>query len=137
MTNKPPAGGEPRDRGRREYFPVEFETPVQQQGFIVTRQQWNRIKERVRNIRSRESHWISALYALLSIGVSFLIGALSLAQLEGVAIWVTVGFWMAVAIGIGGAIICLIAYMGIRGRRQDDIKVVIEYMDDIERLYER
>lgn len=137
MTNKPPADGEPRDRGRREYFPVEFETPVQQQGFIVTRQQWNRIKERVRNIRSRESNWLSALYALLSIGVSFLIGALSLAQLEGVAIWVTVGFWMAVAVGIGGAIICLIAYVGSRGRRQDDIKVVIEYMDDIERLYER
>lgn len=136
MTNKPPAGGEPRDRGRREYFPVEFETPVQQQGFIVTRQQWNRIKERVRNIRSRESNWLSALYALLSIGVSFLIGALSLAQLEGVAIWVTVGFWMAVAIGIGGAIICLIAYMGSRGRREDDIKIVIEDMDAIERLYE-
>ena len=137
MTNKPPAGGELRDRGRREYFPVEFETPVQQQGFIVTRHQWNRIKERVRNIRSRESHWLSALYALLSIGVSFLIGALSLAQLEGVAIWVTVGFWMAVAVGIGGAIICLIAYRESRGRRQDDIKVVIEDMDDIERLYER
>ena len=137
MTNKPPAGGEPRDRGRREYFPVEFETPVQQQGFIVTRQQWNRIKERVRNIRSRESNWLSALYALLSIGVSFLIGALSLAQLEGVAIWVAVGFWMTVAVGIGGAIICLIAYIGSRGRRQDDIKVVIEDMDAIERLYER
>lgn len=136
MTNKPPADGEPRDRGRREYFPVEFETPVQQQGFIVTRQQWNRIKERVRNIRSRESHWLSALYALLSIGVSFLIGALSLAQLEGVALLVTVGFWMAVAIGIGGAIICLIAYQESRGRRKDDIKVVIEYMNDIERLYE-
>lgn len=136
MTNKPPAGGEPRDRGRREYFPVEFETPVQQQGFIVTRQQWNRIKERVRNIRSRESHWLSALSVLSSMCVSFLIGALSLAQLEGVALLVTVGFWMAVAIGIGGAIICLIAYMGSRGRRQDDIKVVIEDMDAIERLYE-
>ncbi len=137
MTNKPPAGGEPRDRGRREYFPVEFETPVQQQGFIVTHHQWNRIKERVRNIRSRESNWLSALYALLSIGVSFLIGALSLAQLEGVALLVTVGFWMAVAIGFTGAIACLIAYMGSRGRRQDDIKVVIEDMDAIERLYER
>lgn len=134
--NKPPAGGEPRDRGRREYFPVEFETPVQQQGFIVTRQQWNHIKRRVRNIRSRESHWLSASYALLSIGVSFLIGALSLAQLEGVATWVTVGFWMAVAIGFGGAIICLIAYRESGGRRKNDIKFVIEYMDDIERLYE-
>ena len=136
MTNKPPAGGEPRDRGRREYFPVEFETPVQQQGFIVTRQQWNRIKERVRNIRSRESNWLSASYALLSIGVSFLIGALSLAQLEGVALLVTVGFWMAVAIGFTGAIACGFGYKGSKERRKDDIKVVIEDMDAIERLYE-
>ena len=135
--NKPPAGGKPRDRGRREYFPVEFETPVQQQGFIVTRQQWNRIKERVRNIRSRESHWLSALSVLSSMCVSFLIGALSLAQLEGVAIWVTVGFWMAVAIGFSGAIACWFAYKGSKERRKDDIKVVIEDMDDIERLYER
>ena len=136
MTNKPPAGGEPRDRGRREYFPVEFETPVQQQGFIVTRQQWNRIKERVRNIRSSESQWLSASYALVSIGVSFLIGALSLSQLEGVAIWVTVGFWMAVAVGIGGAVACWFAYRESSGRREDDINIVIEDMDAIERLYE-
>lgn len=137
MTNKPPAGGEPRDRGRREYFPVEFETPVQQQGFIVTRQQWNRIKERVRNIRSRESHWLSALSVLSSMCVSFLISAVSLSLIEGVAIWVTVGFWMAVAIGFTGAVACGFGYKGSKERRQDDIKVVIEYMDDIERLYER
>lgn len=137
MTNKPPAGGEPRDRGRREYFPVEFETPVQQQGFIVTRQQWNRIKERVRNIRSRESHWLSALSVLSSMCVSFLISAVSLSLIEGVAIWVTVGFWMAVAIGFTGAVACGFGYKGSKERRKDDIKVVIEYMDDIERLYER
>ena len=136
MTNKPPAGGEPRDRGRREYFPVEFETPVQQQGFIVTRQQWNRIKERVRNIRSSESQWLSASYALVSMGVSFLIGVAFLA-LEGVATWVMIGFSVAAAVGFSGAIVCYIAYRESRGRRQDDIKVVIEDMDDIERLYER
>ena len=136
MTNKPPAGGEPRDRGRREYFPVEFETPVQQQGFIVTRQQWNRIKERVRNIRSRESNWLSALYALVSMGVSFLIGVAFLA-LEGVATWVMIGFSVAAAVGFSGAIACWFAYRESSGRREDDINIVIEYMDDIERLYER
>ena len=136
--NKPSVGGEPSDRGGSEYFTsIAVADRIQQPGFVVTRQEWNRIKERVRNIRSRESNWLSALYALLSIGVSFLIGALSLAQLEGVALLVTVGFWMAVAIGIGGAIVCYIAYRESRGRRQDDIKVVIEYMNDIERLYER
>lgn len=114
--NKPPAGGEPRDRGRREYFPVEFETPVQQQGFIVTRQQWNRIKERVRKIRSSESHWLSALYALLSIGVSFLIGVAFLA-LEGVATWVMTGFSVAAAVGFTGAVACWFAYRESRGRR--------------------
>ena len=134
--NKPPAGGEPRDRGRREYFPVEFETPVQQQGFIVTRQQWNRIKERVRNIRSSESQWLSASYALVSMGVSFLIGVAFLV-LEGVATWVMIGFSVAAAVGFTGAVACYIAYIENRGRRQDDIKVVIEDMDAIERLYER
>lgn len=133
--NRPPAGEEPRDRGRWEYFPVEFEPPVQQQGFVVTRQQWNRIKERVRNIRSRESHWLSAFYALLSIGVSFLIGAVSLAYIEGAAPWVTTIFYVAAAIGFTGATVCYIAYRGSQGRRKDDIKVVHEYMDDIERLY--
>lgn len=135
--NKPSVGGEPSDRRGSEYFTsIAVADRIQQPGFVVTRQEWNRIKERVRNIRSRESHWLSASYALLSIGVSFLIGALSLAQLEGVATWVTVGFWMAVAIGFGGAIICLIAYRESGGRRKNDIKFVIEYMDDIERLYE-
>ena len=69
--------------------------------------------------------------------VSFLISAVSLSLIEGVAIWVTVGFWMAVAIGFTGAVACGFGYKGSKERRKDDIKVVIEYMDDIERLYER
>ena len=44
---------------------------------------------------------------------------------------------MAVAIGIGGAIACWFAYRESMGRREDDINIVIEDMDDIERLYER
>ena len=136
--NKPSVGGEPSDRGGSEYFTsIAVADRIQQPGFVVTRQEWNRIKERVRNIRSRESHWLSALSVLSSMCVSFLIGALSLAQLEGVAIWVTVGFWMAVAIGFSGAIACWFAYKGSKERRKDDIKVVIKDMDAIERLYER
>lgn len=135
--NKPSVGGEPSDRGGSEYFTsIAVAARIQQQGLVVTRQEWNHIKERVRNIRSRESNWLSASYALLSIGASFLIGVVFLA-LEGVATWVTIGFSVAAAVGFTGAIVCYIAYREIRGRRQDDIKVVIEYMNDIERLYER
>ncbi len=135
--NKPSVGGEPSDRGGgSEYFTsVAVADPVQQQGFVVTRQQWNRIKERVRNIRSRESHWLSALSVLSSMCVSFLISAVSLV-LEGVATWVTIGFSVAAAVGFTGAIVCYIAYRESRGRREDDINIVIEDMDAIERLYE-
>lgn len=134
--NKPSVGGEPSDRGGSEYFTsIAVADRIQQPGFVVTRQEWNRIKERVRNIRSRESNWLSALYALLSIGASFLIGVVFLA-LEGVATWVTIGFSVATAVGFTGAIVCYIAYRESRGRRQDDIKVVIEDMDAIDRLYE-
>lgn len=134
--NKPSVGGEPSDRGGSEYFTsVAVADPVQQQGFVVTRQQWNRIKERVRNIRSRESHWLSALSVLSSMGVSFLIGVVFLA-LEGVATWVTIGFAVATAIGFSGAIVCWFAYKESRGSREYYIKIVIEDMNDIERLYE-
>ena len=135
--NKPPVGGEPSDRGGSEYFTsIAVADRVQQPGFVVTRQEWNRIKERVRNIRSSESQWLSASYALVSMGVSFLIGVAFLA-LEGVATWVMIGFSVAAAVGFSGAIACWFAYRESRGRREDDINIVIEDMDDIERLYER
>lgn len=135
--NKPSVGGEPSDRGGSEYFTsVAVADPVQQQGFVVTRQQWNRIKERVRNIRSRESHWLSALSVLSSMCVSFLISAVSLWLIEGVAPWVIIGFSVAAAVGFSGAIACGFGYKGSRGRREDDINIVIEDMDAIERLYE-
>ena len=134
--NKPSVGGEPSDRGGSEYFTsIAVADRVQQPGFVVTRQEWNRIKERVRNIRSSESQWLSASYALVSMCVSFLIGVVFLA-LEGVATWVVIGFSVAAAVGFSGAIACWFAYRESRGRRQDDIKVVIEDMDAIERLYE-
>ena len=135
--NKPPVGGEPSDRGGSEYFTsIAVADRIQQPGFVVTRQEWNRIKERVRNIRSSESQWLSASYALLSIGISFLIDALSLAQLEGVASWATIGFHMVSAVGFTGAIACWFAYRESKAYREYYIKIVLEDMDDIERLYE-
>ncbi len=134
--NKSSVGGEPSDRGGSEYFTsIAVADRVQQPGFVVTRQEWNRIKERVRNIRSSESQWLSASYALVSMGVSFLIGVAFLA-LEGVATWVVIGFSVAAAVGFTGAVACYIAYLENSGRREDDINIVIEDMDAIERLYE-
>ena len=134
--NKPSVGGEPSDIDGSGYFTsFAVAARIQQPSFVVTRQEWNRIKERVRNIRSRESHWLSALSVLSSMGVSFLISAVSLV-LEGVATWVTIGFAVATAIGVSGAIVCWFAYKESRGRREYYIKIVIEDMDAIERLYE-
>lgn len=135
--NKPHMDRETLDRGERKYSTsVEIADPNQQQGFVVTRQQWNRVKERVRNIRSSENKWSSAFSTLLVIGGSFLIEAQPLAHPNDVASWVTTGFYMASAMSFGGSIACWFAYRESKGHREHYTKIVIEDMDDIERLYQ-
>lgn len=135
--NKPHMDRETQDRGGREYFvSVEVADQVRQKGIIVTHPQWNRIKERVRNIPSSENKWRSAFSTLLVMGVSFLIEALRLEHPNGVASWVTAGFYMASLMSFGGAIACWFSYREIKAHREYCTKILLEDMDDIERLYQ-
>lgn len=115
---------------------LDVAIPARQPALVVTLQQWNYIKACIRSIRSQESLWLSLSLSFFSMGISFLIGALSLAQFDDVSVGMTVGFWMAVAVGFVGACLCLLFYNENRNRREDYIAVVVKYMDDIEQLYE-
>ncbi len=129
--------GEAPRSDEREYSvpPMNLAAPVSQSGFPVSNQQWSRIKGQICGISSNESLWFSASLASLTGGISFLIGVVSLAQLEGVAFWITVSFYVAMTIGFTGAFLCFIFYKVGKKSREDDIKAVLGYMDEIEQTF--
>ena len=130
-------GGEAPRSDEREYSvpPMNLAAPVSQSGFPVSNQQWSRIKGQICGISSNENLWFSASLASLTGGISFLVGVLSLAQLEGVDFRITVFFYVATAIGFTGALLCFLFHREGKKSREDDIKAVLGYMDEIEQTF--
>ena len=124
-----PGRGMPMDRG------IVPQPPIPQRGFTVSFREWHRIKQSVKAIRSSESQWLSAAYAMLSAGIAVGIAAVSLWQLGNADSWIFIAFCALAVAGLASAISCIFGFRGSRGRRQKNIDAVITYMDDIEAHY--
>ena len=120
-----PDRGMPMDRG------IVPQPPIPQRGFTVSFREWHRIKQSVKDIRSTESQWLSAAYALLSAGIAFVIAAISLWQLGNADNWIFIAFCALAVAGLMSAMLCIFGFRGSRDGRQKDIDSVITYMDDI------
>ena len=111
--------------------------PPPQEAYLVPANEWNRIKESIRNIRPRESPWFTAMWAFFSFSVSFLAGLLALEQQTNVAFGLLVLFYTTTAAtGVAG-IFCFFGHRESRGRHRDDVAVPIRYMEEIEEHYQR
>ena len=66
-------------------YRLAVRVPSGQPALIITEAEWNHIKELVTSIRSLESHWFTAVWSFLTLGVSFLVGILVLEQQNTVA----------------------------------------------------
>ena len=134
MDRDSPEQGAPESAGSSD-VPIDIMCPQRQTAFPVTILQWDRIKERVINIRSHENLWLSSASAFGSMCVSFAIGTASLAQQKVVAFSLTVFFYVATAIGFAGIILSLFGYKESKARRESEINTVLMLMEDIESVY--
>ena len=105
--------------------------PARLSFFGITHEQWGNLRHQVKSIDLNENLWLLACSVCLTIGVSFGIGA---TQIEDSENWIRTGFWMATAAGSVGAVACGIAGFQTRRRRKNDIKEILEYMDEIMRI---
>jgi hypothetical protein len=114
---------------------IDLAVPMPERAYPVTTQQWSRLKARIGGIRSRENLWIGAMSFFGATGISFIIGAATLTQVEKVALPVLIFFFSAAFVGLTVAVACLFGCLESHGRRKSDIDSVIEYMEDIEEIY--
>ena len=110
--------------------------PYNQRGFVITFREWHRLRERFTGFQTEESQWLSGASGCLSASVAFGAGSVSLEQVAGVSFWVLVSFYALTCVGLFGAVLCLFAYRQTRGRRENDVRVILEFMDDIESMFE-
>ena len=129
--NRPSSEVETSTSGERG-IPFNVRLPESLSFIGIIDEQWNQLKRQVENIGPSENLWFLVCSVSLTLGISFLI---SVTQLGTVEPWVRTSFWMATAAGLVGAVLCAIAGWQTRGRRKDDIKAVLNYMDEIEQTY--
>ena len=111
--------------------------PIDQTGFPVTYREWRRIQDKVRAIHGGENVWLSATWFFAGTTLTFIIGLLVLSGTPDVSFPVIVAFWVGtfVAAALTGA--TFLGYKSGKGHRAGDIEDCMEYMKDIEALYER
>jgi len=109
--------------------------PVEQSAFHVTFHEWDRLKDRIRSITSRENLWIAATFFSFSAAISFCIAAVTLTQVENVPQPVLIAFFCIASAGLVGAVVCVCGCWESRSGRKKGIDAAIEHMADIERLY--
>lgn len=78
---------------------------------------------------------MSAFWGFLSAGIAFLVGVIFLELSSEIADGFLIFFYCATVMGFTGAIVCVVAYVSSRHSRKRDISIAIQYMEDVESIY--
>ena len=114
--------------GGEQSIPFNVTLPESLSFIGITHEQWNQLRRQVKSIEPSENLWFLFFSVCLTLGASFGIGSTQVGSAED---WIRTAFWMATVGGAVGATVCGIAGWQARGRRKNDIKAVLDYMDEI------
>ena len=110
--------------------------PVDQMGFPVTSREWKRIQDKVRAIHGDENKWLSAMWFFAGATLTFVVGLWALSRAPDVSFPVMVFFWVGTSVFAAVTGVTFLGYQSGQGRRTGDIEDCVEYMNDIEALYQ-
>ena len=112
---------------------IDLAAPVKQRAFHVTSTQWARVKKCIRAIKPEgESYWLVSAVTSISVGASWLAGAIGLDSAQGVdGTVLTIVYSVSAAFGAAFAL-SVIGFLESKGHRESGINTAIEAMEDIE-----